>query len=165
MRPQLITLLCACTPLVIYVFTNRYGILAPNAVPGMTVQQIAAAQSAFADRFSIVNAILFFYLIASPVILPFLHRRLAAPHIRAAANSLGLSNVCTRCGYNLSGHTTTTPPTPPTPQSLPQRCPPQVCPECGTPRTIPQSLPASCPPPAATPNAAAHTPARDEPAA
>ena len=116
MRPRSITLLCACIPLVIYIFTNRYGILSPTAHPGMTVQQLAAAHSAFTSPFAIINAILFSYLIACPVHLPFLHRRLAAPHIRAAANSLGLSNVCTRCGYLLTNLSAAT----------------SNCPECGS---------------------------------
>lgn len=115
MRPLLITLLCACTPFVIYIFANRYGTLAPKAVPGMTVQQLAAAHSAFTSRFGIINAILLSFLLACPALLPFPHRRLVAPHIRAATNSLGLSNVCTRCGYPLTNHPVTT----------------SICPECG----------------------------------
>ncbi len=159
-KPAIAMALCYSVPLFIWQLIRGAGFLLART-QDTDSPQFTAMGAAITSLEAWNLPLTFLVIFAQFPLGIYVHRRLAAPHIRAAANSLRLSNVCTRCGYNLSGHTTTTPPTP---QSLPQRCPPQVCPECGTPRTIPQSLPASCPPPAATPNAAAHTPARDEPA-
>jgi len=94
-----------------------FTVTSMNITPDMTVPQMQAAIDLLQLRMRWMMFAVVCGVIIAPLGLSFLHRRLAAPHIRAAANAMGLTNLCTRCGYNLTGLPATT----------------SNCPECGTP--------------------------------
>lgn len=136
-RPAIITSLGMFLLIIAIKAAYYFSVTSLSVTPDMTVPQMQAVHDLLQLRLRWLAYAAACSFIIAPFAFTFLHRRLAAPHIRASANSLGLANVCTRCGHNLSGHTTTTP------QSLPQERPPQVCPECGAPSSSCSSPPTS----------------------
>lgn len=119
--PAIITFLGPLLLIFAFIAAFDFSVTSLRLTPDMTIPQMNAARDLISLRLRWLAYAAASCFIIAPFAFAFLHRRLAAPHIRAAANSLGLSNVCTRCGYSLTNLPAIT----------------SNCPECGTPRTPP----------------------------
>jgi len=116
LKPTIVMIVTCILPIVLWQIAVLSLFRTPTVTPNMTAAQISAIIATTVRRQYWIIFFSFAAIFCGPVLSFYLHRRLAAPYIRAAANELGLANVCVQCGHNHTGLSSAS----------------TKCPECGT---------------------------------